>query len=301
MKKRDPLDRLSTSLKGWVLQGREAWRLFKAACRKLGQAGDLVGEAIILGLLAGQTAVDLARKPLGLAGVTAVVGTSSPITNGYGNEWLAASPWRMWIPVVVLPIGVMSCWVLSKSLVMLNREGEREAQRRQRERSHPGLNAQLAQHGRRREELNELLLYRPGLPPLEEADFCADIMIDTSRRIRARFGNRDVALVLLRHTEETGFSVVEGKGMLDREVRIRLELGEVEGDLDKTVEQRLEGLQYRHKLISFETGERRYLLIAVSGATIADDVLAEISESTVLMLEEYVWALRDQETEGREA
>lgn len=300
---RPDLDRLGTSLKAVVLQVRAVWHLVKAAGEKLAKGIEAIGEGLIIGLIALQMIVDLLRKPLGWAGLATAVGMTSPLTGGYGNSWLSASPEREWIPLLALPLVILALWLLSQAIVLLNREGEREAKRRQREQPHPGLKNELAQHRRRRKELNEPLRFNRKLPLLEEASFCVDIMTDTSRSLRSRSGNRDVVLVLGRWTEGLGYSVVEAKGPpLDREVRIRLELGEVEEeDVDRLLGERLEDLQYWHETVPFETGERRYLLIAVSGATIGDDVKAEISESAVLMLEEYVWALRSLGLESGEA
>jgi hypothetical protein len=298
----DPSDRLSASLQAVVLQGREAWRLLKAAVGKLGAAGDLLGEAIILGLLAAQMGAPLLRSPAGLALLLAALGTLSPMTNGFGIDWLASSQMTLWAPVGVLPALMLGLWLFARSLVLLNREGKRDATRRQLERPQPGLRTQLARDARRRMEMNEPLRFKRNLPALEDSSFCHDIMVEALKRIRARLGNRDIALALERHVPDRGFTIQEVKGSLDPEVRMSLELGMVGGsDIDPLLEEALEDLQYRHKTIDFEIGSRRYLLLAVSGATIPDDVVAEISEATVLMLEEYVWALRDLDGEEGEA
>lgn len=291
----DPLDRLPAWLKALVLQGREVWHLFKTF-------GDLLGETIIQGLLAGQAAVDFFRRPGGWILFAAMVGGVSPLTGGLGIDWLSRSSLSVWSPVGFLPTAVISMWLLRKSLALLNREGERDASRRQRERPQPGVKQQLAADARRRMELNAGLQFKKDLPNLEDASFCHDILVDTLRRIRARFGNQDIAIVLERFTKKKGFKVVESAGGPDREVKAQLQVGMVDGqDVDQVLNARLSGLQYRYAKIEFSIGSRRYLLLAVSGATIPEDVLAEISEATVLFVEEYAWAARSLDSMSGQA
>jgi hypothetical protein len=284
-KKTDPLDRLPAWLKAMVLGGREAWHLFK-------DFGDTLGDAIIKGLLAAQALRDLLGGPGGLALLGALAGGLSPLTGGVGIDWLSTSSLAIWSPVGVLPVAVVLLWLLGKSLGTLDREGERDTQRHQRERPQPGVEQQLVVDARRRAELNRKLQHRKDLPLLEDASIYHDVVADLLRRIRARFGNRDIAFVLERFTKKRGFKVVDVKGGLDREVKDRLELGVVEGHyLDQVLDERLASFQYRQRTVEFSIGPRRYLLLAVSGATIPEDVRADVSEATVFLMEEYVWAV----------
>src|SRR4051794_41109622 len=203
---RPDLDRLGSSLKTFVLQVKEAWHLLKEAAGQVVKGVEAIGRGLILVLIVGQIIFDLLRKPLGWVALAAAAGATSPLTGGYGNSWLAASSGRQWGPVFALPTAVLALWLLGKALSLLDREGEREAKRRQREQPQPGLEEVLEQLRRRRRELNELLWFNRDLPPLEEADFCADILTETSRSLRSRSGNRDVVLVLERWTDGVGYS-----------------------------------------------------------------------------------------------
>lgn len=286
MQSPDPLDRLPDRLKAIALSIREVWQLFKTF-------GDTLGKALVVGLLAGQGLMELPGKLGRRALLAAGIGGLSPLAEGFGANPLTGSLFLTWAPVAVLPAAVLLLWLLRKSLAILNREGGRDASRRQLERPQPGVDEQLAADARRRIELNAELPLGEDLPALEDTPSCHDVMVDALRRIRARFGNRDIALVLDKATALRGFEVVEVKGGLDPGIKALLELEPVKSrDVDRVLGERLADSQYRFKALEFPVGPRRYLLLAVSGATISEDVLAEISEATVLIMEDYVWEIR---------
>lgn len=262
------------------------WRKFK-------KFGDKLGEAIVDGLVFWLTAIEFAARHGQLVfGLALIAGLVSPATDGYGVDWLAGSELATWGPVGALPLAVLILIFLTRLLLLLDREGNRQTGRIRRERPLPGVDRQLKLDAERRDAVNEPLREIEDLPPMEYSSFCADIMRESLGRIGAR-GIDDMSLVLTRYTEELGYVGVETVGRLEREVEAKLQLGHVRReDIDDILKEDLAEFQYRHESIRFRAGPHVYLLLAVSGATIPGDVLAELSEASVLMLEEYAWAAR---------
>ncbi len=291
----DLLERLSPRARKLARRVRDAWRAAK-------DFGDALGVALILGLIAGERFYDLLRRGAPWIFAAAMAGLASPATSGFGVEWLGRSTLATWLPVGILPLALIVVWFVRFSFRVLGEETKREERRRLRERKRPDLYKLLAKGRRDRAELNAPLELQEDLPKLDDLSFTHDLMADVARLLRTQYGIRDAGLVLSRERENKGFLVDVVKGRIDDRVKDKLQLGVVDrAEIEETLSERLRPLQYRHTKVEFGAGPRRYLLIAVSGATIPDDVRAEIDDTATLLVEDYVWAVRKPERKRKDA
>jgi hypothetical protein len=288
----DLIQHLSPRLAAFARRVREAWGAFKAF-------GDALGYAGLLGLIAAEKLYGLMRNCAPWMLLAALAGAISPATGGLGVPWLERPLLATWAPVGILPIVVVAVRVIAFSLAALREETARKERRRQRERRRPDLYRVLIKGKRERLELNSPLELEVGLPHLDDFAVTYDIIAEDTRLIRTRYGIPDAGMALMGERDGKGFQPNIAKGIDDR-VKDALDLGGIErSEVDEALSERLRPLQYRHAAVEFDAGPTRYLLVVLSGATISDDVHAEINETATLLVEEYVWAVRKPERRRR--
>lgn len=286
-------DRESGSLRGLPADIRKGWRDFKDVLQRaiglIETAGDLALDVYKLGSRALRFA---ARHGGRVAAAAALIGISSPLTDGWGVEALSSSPWATWAPVALLPIGALGLRAILVSFGPIDREGDREQKRLSEEQREPGVQGRLDHDAQRRRHANTTIKTHGGEPLLEDHSFTPEIVDEAAYHLSVR-GQATTTLTLRRWTKRHGLKEVATRGTLDDVVRGRLEGLQWEEmvNFDHAVAAALEPLEYFHAAVAFSAGPHHYLLIGIGGSVIPDHVMLEISHAATRLVERLAYGI----------
>ena len=281
----------SRGRRSFAAEVQRLWREFKELVPRALTAGDMVGEVLMdgyrLAARAGGLFVSHGRYVVAFG---ALVGLTSPVTEGWGIAALSDSTIAAWVPAGLLPGTIFCARIVVGSFGPLDRESERASSRRQQVPAEEGseVRSGLARESNRRRVLNEQITVGEKAPLLETDPFVHDELAETAFQLNAR-ELPEIDLILMRWTRKHGLRAVASHGAVDDVAQGLLSALEWEDIFDGNgaLESALSPLEYSHRAVAFTAGAHHYFLIGIAGGPIPGHAHLTISHAATRLVERY--------------